>query len=174
MAGSTIACACGKSVSVPTLRILTQQAGRVDSESPGSNDPLLALQASLEHGQPPAGATCIVCQCATDNTIVCGFDGWQTGWEDPTLPWITRWLRRLRGRSPATPSSQPNTHFSKSRSINIPIRLCAACFRRAGDLGNGRVLRQVLEHSTWFRELAAAYPRATFNYQKPMAYRPNP
>lgn len=163
MAGSSIACVCGQNVAVPTLRILSQQADGVDPSASGINDPLVTLRVSLEHGQPPAGSTCIVCQCATENTIVCGYEGWQSGWEDPASPWITRWLRRLWGRSRPTPPLQ-DVH-----SIKIPVRICAACFRRAGDLKNGRVLRQVLAHSTLFRELAAVYPRATFKYQKTKA-----
>jgi len=161
MAGSEVVCECGRSVNVPTLRELTRLAVS-DSEQGLSvgNDPLIPLRASLAHDQPPAGVNCIVCQSATDHAMTCELDGWQSGWEDPATPWIARWLRRRLSRS------KPSAQDAQSGPIRFPVRICAACFRRAGDIEKASVLRRLLDHSALFREISNAYPRSSFRYRK--------
>ena len=158
MSGSEVECECGQRTLVPTLRTLSEQSAQVIATDTDTSDPIAAIRAALENSQPPAGSLCIVCQCATQNTIECELDGCQGGPENVNQLWITRFLSRLFGgaRRDGAPSHE--------ESLRFPVRICAGCFRRVGDLERSSHLLKVLNHATLFREIKSRYPRARYQF----------
>ncbi|HTK75793.1 MAG TPA: hypothetical protein VL371_11090 [Gemmataceae bacterium] len=152
-AGAKIPCACGRTVSVPSLGKLRQQ-GLV----PDQTHPVLAINRMLEAGELPPTAGCVRCGVATDRVVKIEAECERTWvrrqdefkWWYVFLPWIIL-LAWAANRHPET-----KLHGSDV-ILTLPLRVCEHCLAETrSPAGLQSLLRQV----PVYERLLAKYPEA--------------
>jgi hypothetical protein len=155
-AGSTIACSCGREVSVPSLGILRQQAGQL------GGSPEMILDSMLQNGELPEDGFCVGCHTNTEqlryfevvceqaetkgatlgltNAIVFIFFGW--------LISVLSYVSMLRRET--EPARGRNVHY------RLPLRICPMCDAKR----SAAEIKELLCRVPVYEHLLNKYPHA--------------
>lgn len=153
-AGARLACACGRTIAVPSLQEFRRQAGIIEPLP----SPDLAIQALLAAGRLPEETHCVSCGMATPEYVICrvecekafcqggaSFGSW-------LLAFLTFGLFGI-----AVVASQQETVHGEDRVYHLPLRLCLSCRPQLTDAG---IVKKMLARVPWYERLLQKYPRA--------------
>jgi hypothetical protein len=155
MAGTTVACACGENVEVPSLARLKASVG----ESAVSAD--FELEQRAAAGDLPPETACVMCGRHTDHTIRTTIecdkrrtDGGQPKWWEIVIAWFLNfWIlvflitsRRLR-----------ESEHGQDVIFTVPIRACESC---AVGVTTPAAVRNLLLRTPLYARVLEKYPRA--------------
>lgn len=130
-AGSTVACACGRTVEVPSLRELRVAAGQ-----PATRTPELILQVLLAEGRLPRESDCVGCRRETDGVVWVIAEcerpevqsdaaaGW--GWTAVALM-LFGLFAAIFVRALASRVSDTADEVGRDVTLRLPLRCCPAC-----------------------------------------------
>jgi hypothetical protein len=160
-AGARIACPCGRSISVPSLKELRIQAGL----PPYELSPELVIEHLLAAGELPFGKTCVQCQQETDEII-------QVNTECERA-----WVHRTGGFSWGTLlfsmfvlpiriwfwERREETVYGKDKIYPLPLRVCQACQR---TLRRQRAIKECLRRIPEYDRLLDKFPDAVVRWAR--------
>jgi hypothetical protein len=154
-AGSAVACPCGRSVEVPSLRELRRLNGL-----PETTHPVLVIQRLLAAGELPPPGGCTRCGRHDADTVhvtaVCE-RRWTRRRSEfrfgiPSLLWFARLLIADSGGR-----NEDVQEFGWDVTLRLPLRMCPVC---RPDLRRGAVLRETLRQVPAYAQLIDRYPDA--------------
>jgi hypothetical protein len=124
-AGARITCDCGRTLLVPSLDDLRQQAGmRAPDPSP-----VLVIADMLAHGELPTVPTCACCDRSTSDIIIVTAECEKTVSTEPTLlKWIIAWW--FLGVFAILLRQRDHPTYGRDLNVHLPVRLCQPCQRR--------------------------------------------
>lgn len=156
-AGSTVACPCGRTLAVPSLRELRSRAGLPDALPP----PEMAVEALLLAGKLPEEDRCVLCGAATEQSVCCAVECERARVDSGAPSAVTRlvgfltfgWLGLLVAEAARTEPRESG----KDRIYRLPLRVCDACRPR---LTGAAEARAALRRVRLYRRLLDKYPEA--------------
>lgn len=171
-AGSTIHCACGRSVSVPSLSRLRTLAGR----DAFVTNPAEAIETAIRNGEKPAGDRCVMCG-ATDPSIytchatcetTCVKGGEHESNDMGRLFWLTAvflvfkfllfafWWRGIFGFRRRSEEFEIRGH---DVGASFPLPVCDSCSSTAGGVTQVKVAKHVMSKVPMYKALLDHYPQ---------------
>ena len=162
-ANAVIMCSCGKSIEVPSLRQLRQQAGL----SAFAIAPELVLESMLTRGELPAERDCLLCGAQVASIrrfhVIC-----ERSWEKKTgdsrvasglLAVLTTiffgWWVYIR-------KQREVRQLGRDTQFTLPVRMCDHC---AADVRDRQGMVRVLSEVPVYRQLLDKFPNAEISRQ---------
>jgi|SRR5580700_1056432 hypothetical protein len=162
-AGATLACNCGRAITVPSLSALRVQAG-LPPYDPG---PVLVIQHMLAAGKLPGTKMCTVCGHETEHVLNVLTECEKSYRSDAGKPlWIIEFLFLLiapllyvfvRRREEVQ-------EYGRETSFVLPLPVCNDC---RPTIGNSKVLRQSMEKIPEYSRLFQKFPKSQLVLQTP-------
>ena len=154
LAGSRLACPCGREIEVPSLSRLKGQVGRSAMSAE------IQIENMLIHGVLPHEKNCLLCKRPTSAVVHC----WTTcerpqvkverSWHDYVKCVITC---DLTGLLHAAGRDDADEVHGRDLRFRLPLRVCNHC---SDQLRNPRLLKETLLDVPIYSELLAKYPWA--------------
>jgi hypothetical protein len=156
-AGSTAACPCGRSLTVPSFRELRRLAGQQTPEP----SPELVIEALLLARQLPDHRDCVLCGKLTDHSVcyrtICeraevetgGRPLWQILLAAVTLSWL--------GGLVVAADRRPERELGRDKIYELPLRACENC---AATLTVQNAVKRAMLGVPVYRRLLAKFPDA--------------
>jgi hypothetical protein len=157
-AGTTIRCACGESVPVPSLSKLRKTAGLGAYES-GTID---TIRRMLEHGELPWGETCAESGRPTDDIVQFSVQCEQIHVAKDRAG-LVFWVGLIFGPFwlLLAARSKDRENHGRETVVEIPLRVCGEFHRKLARWGSQRKFRRLLVTVPVYARLLEEYPTAT-------------
>lgn len=158
-AGCDVSCACGETLSVPSLSILRKSIGR-DAYEAGTIDTINSL---IRNGELPAGDVCAVCGLPTENTcwlhVTCERTWTRTsplgiGWFGTIAAACFGWIAFRINSADEAP-----TIVGRDRNVDVPLRVRPEHAKRLSKMSS-RKLRTLLRTVPIYAQLLDEFPDA--------------
>lgn len=163
-AGSRIACACGRSLDVPTLSSLRKSAG----ESPFPLSTVERIQAMIRDGSLPSGDVCPYSGRAANDTVFFHVQcerAWERGGDSRQIAEIILyfllcgWVGALFVAARSKPAKQ--MVFGRNTLLEVPLRISSDVRKKVLGIRGQKKLRALLCHTPIYSELLREFPDAT-------------
>ena len=156
LAGSRLACKCGRQVPVPSLSRLKLAAGEA------ALSPEVRIDQMLRLGLLPEETACAVCGTPAEGTIhvwatcerITVQEGWGSrGWQLAVLVLCFGWVGALASYFAGQRSREHGRHVQ----FRLPVRVCPGC---APGLSDPAALRKAVSAAPLYAGLLDKYPDA--------------
>jgi hypothetical protein len=181
-AGTLISCACGRSITVPTLSKLRLLAGK----DAYVTNPAEAIRKMQYDGVSPAGDRCITCGAGTPVEYTCHamcesprLKHAPVGEPHSLVPPFLRiagiilfgWAIVLFGHLLLSRRKRPteNETIGHEVYVTFPLPVCDACAAANGGVTRPAVARKLMVLVPVYKELLDYYPQSVLSVTKPMS-----
>jgi hypothetical protein len=160
MAGSSVACACGREIRVPSLSALKASAGQSAMSAE------VRIEELLRRGELPRETYCLVCKRATKDVSHCWttcerVEVQPTGWFLNPATWLTMFFGIFIFKRVTRETTK-----GRDVTLRVPVRICTGCAQvlKAQDR-----LREVMRTVPLYADLFAKYPDASVSLDHGLA-----